>query len=287
MSRLLAILCGVLTLSIVAGSGWAQTLETHSADARAAMGEVRDRLMAELTAAMADGPAAAIRVCRDAAPEIHAAVGEETGWTIRRTSLKVRNPANAPDADERAVLLSFASRAAAGQDLASLRSVRLLSRGGGEIVHVMQAIPAQEPCLACHGRDIDPEVRAAIDALYPEDRATGFAAGDIRGAFSLTRPHEEVRSTLSPWERIAALALSEEEVLPGLGLTGNPRLGRALFAQQCKGCHRAEDVAAIYFGDGKGAVDLCDKLETHGSTTPGQDCDIAAFLMAVERAALD
>ena len=38
-------------------------------------------------------------------------------------------------------------------------------------------------CLNCHGKDIDREVVARIDALYPEDRARGYAVGDLRGVF--------------------------------------------------------------------------------------------------------
>jgi len=40
-------------------------------------------------------------------------------------------------------------------------------------------------CLACHGDNIAPEVTAAIRAHYPEDQATGFATGQLRGAFSI------------------------------------------------------------------------------------------------------
>jgi hypothetical protein len=44
---------------------------------------------------------------------------------------------------------------------------------------------ADATTLACHGPEeaLQPEVRAALDQRYPEDRATGYAAGDLRGAF--------------------------------------------------------------------------------------------------------
>ncbi|MGM0774574.1 MAG: c-type heme family protein, partial [Pseudomonadota bacterium] len=41
--------------------------------------------------------------------------------------------------------------------------------------------------LGCHGKSIDPEVKAKLDELYPEDQATGFSEGDLRGAFVVTR----------------------------------------------------------------------------------------------------
>jgi hypothetical protein len=51
----------------------------------------------------------------------------------------------------------------------------------------MSAIPTQKICLGCHGKSIDPQVKAKLEALYPEDRATGFSEGDLRGAFVITR----------------------------------------------------------------------------------------------------
>jgi hypothetical protein len=52
----------------------------------------------------------------------------------------------------------------------------------------MKAIPTGEVCLACHGSDITPEVAAAIDERYPDDMARGYSLGDVRGAFSLSKP---------------------------------------------------------------------------------------------------
>ena len=36
-------------------------------------------------------------------------------------------------------------------------------------------------CLACHGAEVAPEVQAAIAERYPDDRATGYRAGELRG----------------------------------------------------------------------------------------------------------
>lgn len=51
----------------------------------------------------------------------------------------------------------------------------------------MSAIPTQKLCLGCHGKSIDPEVKAKIEELYPQDKAIGFSEGDLRGAFVVTR----------------------------------------------------------------------------------------------------
>ena len=37
--------------------------------------------------------------------------------------------------------------------------------------------------MNCHGTDIKPKVKEKLDELYPEDEATGFFLGDLRGAF--------------------------------------------------------------------------------------------------------
>ncbi|MDZ4097730.1 MAG: DUF3365 domain-containing protein [Methylophilaceae bacterium] len=58
---------------------------------------------------------------------------------------------------------------------------------GGSWFHYMRAIPTQPQCLQCHGslEQIAPNVRALLSAEYPADRATGYSAGDIRGAISI------------------------------------------------------------------------------------------------------
>jgi hypothetical protein len=42
----------------------------------------------------------------------------------------------------------------------------------------------EAPCLSCHGprEAIVPAVVSSLEARYPDDRATGYAAGDLRGA---------------------------------------------------------------------------------------------------------
>ena len=54
-------------------------------------------------------------------------------------------------------------------------------------------IRLQPQCTMCHGpaAAIADEVRAEIAASYPDDRATGFATGDLRGWFWVeVRPAE-------------------------------------------------------------------------------------------------
>jgi hypothetical protein len=51
----------------------------------------------------------------------------------------------------------------------------------------MRPLIAVPVCLNCHGpgETINPEVRKVLSARYPEDQATGFQDGDLRGAISV------------------------------------------------------------------------------------------------------
>lgn len=161
---------------------------TPVAEARHIAGELGTRLKTALQAAMQSGGAEnAIAVCHDMAIPVTAAVGDESGWEVGRTSLRIRNPDNAPDAWERSVLENFAQRLTAGEDIATLEQEAVITVGNFRYFRYMKAIPAGEPCMACHGTTIAPPLAARLQALYPDDRATGFAPGDLRGAFSLTR----------------------------------------------------------------------------------------------------
>ena len=114
------------------------------------------------------------------APEI-ANEHSNANWKIGRTSLKTRNSDNAPDAWERSVLEQFAERAANGEDATTISYAETVN---GQF-RLMKAIPLQEGCLGCHGNDIKPPIAEALNAKYPNDQATGYALGDIRGAFTL------------------------------------------------------------------------------------------------------
>jgi hypothetical protein len=157
--------------------------------ARAASKELGDTLKQQLTAAIAaGGPASAVEVCRTVASQVAEDISHKRGLSIRRTALRVRNPGNAPDPFERKVLEDFVARIGSGADAATLEYSELVVENGRETFRYMKAIPtAAAPCLACHGTDLKPDVKSAIQESYPNDQATGFKAGDLRGAFSVTQ----------------------------------------------------------------------------------------------------
>ncbi len=187
-TRIVLLLTG-LFLILSPGLARAQEESERIAAARATVQSFAKDLKGQLVTAMkAEGPIAAIGVCQIAAPEIAAAKSAETDGEVGRTSLKLRNPANAPDAWEEHILLDFEARKTAGADPAKLESYTTVQEEGRSYFRYMKAIPTGKPCLACHGTDIDPKVIEKLDALYPEDQARGFALGDIRGAFTIKQP---------------------------------------------------------------------------------------------------
>jgi hypothetical protein len=149
------------------------------------------KLMAVLSEEIAKGGVeSAIAVCRDKAPQMASEASAKTGWNIRRVSLKNRNPKAVPDAWEAAMLAEFDALAAAGTSPATLERAAIVEEDGNRIYRYMKALPTQAMCLNCHGVDADipPTVRAKIQPLYPDDKATGYTVGQVRGAITIKRP---------------------------------------------------------------------------------------------------
>ena len=143
------------------------------------------QLKARLKVAMKEGgPENAIQVCHIAAPEIASNLSNESEWKIGRTSLKIRNPKNLPDEWEKKVLLQFEQRKHSGEEINQLEHSEMTDEG----FRYMKAIPTQGLCLTCHGEKIPDSVSSKLKQLYPNDKATGFKAGAIRGAFTLVKP---------------------------------------------------------------------------------------------------
>jgi hypothetical protein len=160
-------------------------------DARKVAGSIPPKMLTVLTEEIGkSGPDGAIPVCRDKAPELARAASEETGWNIRRVSLKNRNPRAVPDAWERAALEDFDRRAAAGESPATLEKAEIVIEGGKQSYRYVRALPTQPVCLSCHGspEQLTPAIKEKLKALYPDDRAIGYRPGEIRGAMTIRKP---------------------------------------------------------------------------------------------------
>jgi len=140
------------------------------------------------SAMKAGGPTQAVAACNLQAPDITGALNTND-WTISRTSLKTRNSSNQPTDWEADVLERMQAQAESGTPLSEIRYQEIVSVDGQETFRYMKAIPTEQVCLKCHGSkdSMSAELKNKIEALYPEDEATGFKVGDLRGAFSLSK----------------------------------------------------------------------------------------------------
>lgn len=167
----------------------APDLDEYRGEARILVQQFTGALRTALQEAIAEGGLDhALGVCKTEAPEIARTMARQGVWLIGRTALRVRNPDNAPTPEEEAVLLDFQGRAKGDEKIAGMEFTEVTERQGKPFFHYMQAIPLGELCAQCHGTHIDPDLALLIQGLYPEDRATGFEIGDLRGAFTLYKP---------------------------------------------------------------------------------------------------
>lgn len=148
------------------------------------------RLKGELVKAIKDsGIVSAIRVCNTKALPLTDEVSRLTEYSvkIKRTSSRYRNPQNTPDKDEEAALQYFEKLYMDGKPLPE-KYLQTLERDGGAYYKYYKPLQVDGLCLNCHGdpQQMNPEVIAIIDELYPEDLARGYRVGDFRGLVSIT-----------------------------------------------------------------------------------------------------
>ncbi len=151
---------------------WAAEIE----DGKKAMGGLISKLGPRLQAALkSGGPVEAVKVCAEVAQPITESVNENREIEVGRSSHKLRNPAN------------LASEWVAHWLASNAPGKAVNSRPGvydlGERIGIVKAISTQMICMKCHG---DPDgmpaqLKAVLKEKYPNDQATGFRPGDIRG----------------------------------------------------------------------------------------------------------
>ena len=178
-----------LAIAISVATAAGMTASTLAADdpllneSRAVTEEFGNRLRSALQAAMAEsGPAGAIDVCKEIAPQIASELSRRTGAQVSRTSLRIRNPRNLAADWQVEILRDFEE-----EDEPDAPQEFFQRRENGE-VRYMKAIPTGGLCTACHGTAVPDDVQQILSELYPHDRAVGYEPGDVRGAFSIVWP---------------------------------------------------------------------------------------------------
>lgn len=137
----------------------------------------------------AGGVAGAVDFCADEAMVLTGRIAEDHDprLDLKRTTLRWRNPDNAPDAWEERMLRYL--EAMEGIEPGSAPET-LTAEGPDGSLRFYRTLRTAPMCLQCHGTEetIAPEVRSMIEARYPEDRATGYEAGDFRGLIRVQIP---------------------------------------------------------------------------------------------------
>lgn len=180
----------VLTLS-VAGYGQESVGSLNKKAQKTAAGFMKELGSAFKKEMAAGGPVGAVKVCSEIAPSIAGRISRETGWRVTRVGTKVRNPLlGMPDAWEQKVLAGFERRAAKGESFDKMSFSEVVNEPDGRYFRYMKAIGVKPQCLACHGPEdrIEPAIRKILKERYPHDKATGYKAGDLRGAISIKAP---------------------------------------------------------------------------------------------------
>ncbi len=160
---------------------------------RSIAGELVDQLGQKLRGTMqSDGPIAAVGVCKETAPAIAKRLSEQHAAQVGRVGTRARNPkTGVPNAWQRDALAEFDARLAQGEKPAALEYWTVVDTGNGQReLRYAKAIVTQPLCVSCHGNaeDIPAPLLEKIRTEYPQDQATGYSAGKLRGAVVVTKP---------------------------------------------------------------------------------------------------
>ena len=189
---------GVL-LFIVTGIAGAQSAPPSTIDAslvqstRGIAGELLGQLGQKLKAAMStDGPVAAVSVCKESAPAIARQLSIANDAKVTRVGTRVRNQnMGVPNAWQKEALTQFEARLSQGEKAADIEFWQVADNGHGKSeLRYAKAIAIQPQCLSCHGsaQDIAAQLSEKLRIEYPNDQATGYSVGQLRGAVVVTRP---------------------------------------------------------------------------------------------------
>lgn len=164
--------------AIHAGAAIPDGLKSYQQKAEAAFASLQQKIGGRLKQVIeSEGAPAAVNVCKIEAIDLTSAIAEQEGFVVGRTSHRLRNPSNVVPAWAVKWVEEFAGKKLLGAEVAAVDL--------GDRVGVLAPIGVMPMCLTCHGdpSTMDASVNERIATQYPEDQATGFSAGDLRGWF--------------------------------------------------------------------------------------------------------
>lgn len=152
-------------------------------------------LKAHLLEALAAGNTAeAIEFCAAIALDLTQETANDLpeGLKIKRTTMRPRNPENAPDKHENDALAYFEAQIVK-TDSPPENYIQYLKEKSE--YRYYQPIIIHELCLKCHGEpdNIGEEVRHSLSENYPQDSAVGYKIGDFRGVVRVSIPADIIK----------------------------------------------------------------------------------------------
>lgn len=131
-----------------------------------------------------EGIPQALKYCNVHAYPLVDSLEESYDVTIRRASSFTRNPDNRPDKEEMEIILDYLADLEAGRTPEPVVEIK-----NGSVFFAKPIILSDQVCLNCHGlpgEDVKDENLKVIQALYPDDKATGHRLGGLRGIWSIS-----------------------------------------------------------------------------------------------------
>lgn len=192
MKRPTSILAGMI---LVSGSVASTAQDEHStaqdehvlrAQAQEAIANTFSTMSGSLMKALSEGGVEkAVPFCHENVKQLATKLHEQNGVRVQRVTHKARNPVNQATAEELKLIDSIRAKLDQGK---TPDPIMTTNEKGTRVYYAPILIPA-ETCLKCHGQpetDILPADLQLIRSLYPQDQATGFKLGDLRGLWKIT-----------------------------------------------------------------------------------------------------
>lgn len=122
--------------------------------------------------------------------------GQPVVASVHRTSLRLRNPANAPDAADQAALELIQKQLNDGDEVANVLVQRVTQTGQTPEWRVYRPLVTLKQCLDCHGPpgSLAPGVPDTLKVFYPTDTAVDFRTGSWRGLIRVSIPDSVPKS---------------------------------------------------------------------------------------------
>ena len=185
----LLIICGLLLLSACQGPAPKNNLSTEKQAEYLARGKKITAfsfkaLSSEVIRAIEEGGIIhAAEYCHLQASPLTDSLSKTYQADISRVSDKYRNPENKADELDMKIIGDYRKQVNEGRELQAHLEVT-----GDQVIYYSPIIILNPVCLQCHGelgKTMETENDEFIKSKYPEDKATGYKLGELRGVWRI------------------------------------------------------------------------------------------------------